>query len=156
MDINLSNLYKFDNVLEGNTYFILTDSTVIVENKNNTAILNLNRISNVRIIKRRNYFRNFLVLSFLVLSFLAFLYFFVISIFEMYSILLLSRVALLFFSVLAVSCIKKYSYKLLINSSDLTFKEFKIAKHNVFDAQNFVIEVRKSIAKYSGHFLSQM
>jgi hypothetical protein len=151
MDINLSNLYKFDNVLEGNTYFILTDSTVIVENKNNTAILNLNRISNVRIIKRRNYFRNFLVLSFL-----AFLYFFVISIFEMYSILLLSRVALLFFSVLAVSCIKKYSYKLLINSSDLTFKEFKIAKHNVFDAQNFVIEVRKSIAKYSGHFLSQM
>lgn len=151
MDINLSNLYKFDNVLEGNTYFILTDSTVIVENKNNTAILNLNRISNVRIIKRRNYFRNFLVLSFL-----AFLYFFVIPIFEMYSILLLSRVALLFFSVLAVSCIKKYSYKLLINSSDLTFKEFKIAKHNVFDAQNFVIEVRKSIAKYSGHFLSQM
>ena len=151
MDINLSNLYKFDNVLEGNTYFILTDSTVIVENKNNTAILNLNRISNVRIIKRRNYFRNFLVLSFL-----AFLYFFVISIFEMYSILLLSRVALLFFSVLAVSCIKKYSYKLLINSSDLTFKEFKIAKHNIFDAQNFVIEVRKSIAKYSGHFLSQM
>lgn len=151
MDINLSNLYKFDNVLEGNTYFILTDSTVIVENKNNTAILNLNRISNVRIIKRRNYFRNFLVLSFL-----AFLYFFVISIFEMYSILLLSRVALLFFSVLAVSCIKKYSYKLLINSSDLTFKEFKIARHNVFDAQNFVIEVRKSIAKYSGHFLSQM
>ena len=151
MDINLSNLYKFDNVLEGNTYFILTDSTVIVENKNNTAILNLNRISNVRIIKRRNYFRNFLVLSFL-----AFLYFFVISIFEMYSILLLSRVALLFFSVLAVSCIKKYSYKLLINSSDLTFKEFKIAKHNVFDAQNFVIEVRKSIAKYSGHFLSQI
>nr|WP_314836752.1 hypothetical protein [uncultured Flavobacterium sp.] len=151
MDINLSNLYKFDNVLEGNTSFILTDSTVIVENKNNTAILNLNRISNVRIIKRRNYFRNFLVLSFL-----AFLYFFVISIFEMYSILLLSRVALLFFSVLAVSCIKKYSYKLLINSSDLTFKEFKIAKHNVFDAQNFVIEVRKSIAKYSGHFLSQM
>ena len=151
MDINLSNLYKFDNVLEGNTYFILTDSTVIVENKNNTAILNINRISNVRIIKRRNYFRNFLVLSFL-----AFLYFFVISIFEMYSILLLSRVALLLFSVLAVSCIKKYSYKLLINSSDLTFKEFKIAKHNVFDVQNFVIEVRKSIAKYSGHFLSQM
>nr|WP_315172397.1 hypothetical protein [uncultured Flavobacterium sp.] len=151
MDINLSNLYKFDNVLEGNTYFILTDSTVIVENKNNTAILNLNRISNVRIIKRRNYFRNFLVLSFL-----AFLYFFVIPIFEMYPILLLSRVALLFFSVLAVFCIKKYSYKLLINSSDLTFKEFKIAKHNIFDAQNFVIEVRKSIAKYSGHFLSQM
>ena len=126
MDINLSNLYKFDNVLEGNTYFILTDSTVIVENKNNTAILNLNRISNVRIIKRRNYFRNFLVLSFL-----AFLYFFVISIFEMYSILLLSRVALLFFSVLAVSCIKKYSYKLLINSSDLTFKEFKIAQEEI-------------------------
>lgn len=151
MDINLSNLYKFDNVLEGNTYFILTDSTVIVENKNNTAILNLNRISNVRIIKRRNYFRNFLVLSFL-----AFLYFFVIPIFEMYSILLLLRLTLLFLSVLAVFCIKKFSYKLLINSSDLTFKEFKIAKHNVFDTQNFVIEVRKSIAKYSGHFLNQM
>ena len=147
MDINLSNLYKFDNVLEGNTYFILTDSTVIVENKNNTAILNINRISNIRIIKRRNYFRNFLVLSFL-----AFLYFFVIPIFEMYSILLLSRVTLFFFSILAVFCIKKNSFKLLINSSDLTFREFKIAKHNVFDAQNFVIEVRKSIAKYSVTF----
>ena len=147
MDINLSNLYKFDNVLEGNTYFILTDSTVIVENKNNTAILNINRISNIRIIKRRNYFRNFLVLSFL-----AFLYFFVIPIFEMYSILLLSRVTLFFFSILEVFCIKKNSFKLLINSSDLTFREFKIAKHNVFDAQNFVIEVRKSIAKYSVTF----
>lgn len=151
MDVNFSDVYKFYDLLVENTSFILTDSTVIVEHENDTTVINLNRISNIRIIKRRNYFRNFLVLSFL-----AFLYFFVISIFEMYSILLLSRVALLFFSVLAVSCIKKYSYKLLINSSDLTFKEFKIAKHNVFDAQNFVIEVRKSIAKYSGHFLSQM
>lgn len=151
MDINLSNFYKFDNVLEGNTCFVLTDSTVIVENKTNTAILNLNRISNVRIVKRRNYFRNFWVLSFL-----AIIYFFVIPIFEMYPILLLLRVTLLFLSVFAVFCIEKYSYKLLINSSDLTFKEFKIAKHNIFDAQNFVIEVRKSIAKYSGHFLSQI
>jgi hypothetical protein len=150
MDVNFSDVYKFYDLLVENTSFILTDSTVIVEHENDTTVINLNRISNIRIIKRRNYFQNFLVLSFL-----AFLYFFVIPIFEMYSILLL-RLTLLFLSVLAVFCIKKYSYKLLINSSDLTFKEFKIAKHNVFDAQNFVIEVRKSIAKYSGHFLSQM
>lgn len=151
MDVNFSDVYKFYNSLVENTYFILTDSKVIVEHENDTTVINLNRISNIRIIKRRNYFRNFLVLSFL-----AFLYFFVIPIFEMYSILLLLRLTLLFLSVLAVFCIKKFSYKLLINSSDLTFKEFKIAKHNVFDTQNFVIEVRKSIAKYSGHFLNQM
>jgi hypothetical protein len=151
MDVNFSDVYKFYDLLVENTSFILTDSTVIVEHENDTTVINLNRISNIRIIKRKNYFQNFLVLSFL-----AFLYFFVIPIFEMYSILLLLRLTLLFLSVLAVFCIKKYSYKLLINSSDLTFKEFKIAKHNVFDAQNFVIEVRKSIAKYSGHFLSQM
>ncbi len=151
MDVNFSDVYKFYNLLVENTCFILTDSTVIVEHKNDTTIINLNRISNIRIIKRRNYFQNFLVLSFLAL-----LYFFVIPIFEMYSILLFLRLTLLLLSVLAVLCIKKHSFKLLINSSDLTFREFKIAKHNVFDAQNFVIEVRKSIAKYSGHFLSQM
>ena len=151
MDVNFSDVYKFYNSLVENTYFILTDSKVIVEHENDTTVINLNRISNIRIIKRRNYFRNFWVLSFL-----AIIYFFVIPIFEMYPILLLLRVTLLFLSVFAVFCIKKYSYKLLINSSDLTFKEFKIAKHNIFDAQNFVIEVRKSIAKYSGHFLSQI
>jgi uncharacterized membrane protein len=151
MDVNFSDVYKFYNLLVENTCFILTDSTVIVEHENDTTVINLNRISNIRIIKRRNYFQNFLVLSFLAL-----LYFFVIPIFEMYSILLFLRLTLLLLSVLAVLCIKKHSFKLLINSSDLTFREFKIAKHNVFDAQNFVIEVRKSIAKYSGHFLSQM
>jgi hypothetical protein len=111
-------------------FFTIVDSNITIENEGEKLDLNLNQISNARIIKRRNMIPNILILI------SAFLANFLLSS-PQYSENRFKDFFLILI-VLASFSIKHYSYRLLINKSNYCFNEFRISKQNLSCAQSFV------------------
>ncbi|RKS98999.1 hypothetical protein [Flavobacterium sp. 123] len=124
---------KFKKDRNVKSFFTIVDSKITIQNKGEEIRLNLNKISNARIIKRRNLIPNILVL---VTAFT--INFPLLSSYNAdnrYNDIFLILIVL---AVIASFSIKHYSYRLLINKNNYCFNEFSISKQNLSCAQSFV------------------
>lgn len=124
-----TNATKIEKVLEENSLFVISESKVTF--KNCDAVINLNQISNSRLIKKRDFTANIILLVFSVLFYEIFLQpLYLSTIFE--SLIL----ALILISL--VSCVEKYSYRLLINKTNYDFNEIIVSEENLHFAKIFL------------------
>lgn len=120
---------KSKKTLEENSLFVISESKVTF--KNCDTVINLNQILSSRLIKKRDFTANIMVLVFSVLFYVMVLQpLYLSSIFE--SLLL----ALILIS--AVSYIENYSYILLINKTNYDFNEIIVSKANLQFAKIFL------------------
>ena len=115
-------------------FFTIVDSNITIENEGEKLDLNLNQISNARIIKRRNMIPNILILmSAFIANFLLLSSQYIID--NRFKNVFLILIVL---AVIASFLVKHYSYRLLINKKNYCFNEFRITKRNLSRAQSFV------------------
>jgi hypothetical protein len=114
-------------------FFTIVDSNLTIDSEGQKTDFNLNQISNVRIIKKRNLTPNFLILIGVFISYFSFL-----SSQNIDDRLKNFTLMLIVLGVLVSFLFKHYSYKLLINKKNYCFNEFKISKQNLNIAQSFV------------------
>ncbi len=138
MDFNNISFDELTTKIDKNPFFTITTSQVIFHFKAEELKLDLNLISNVRIIKKRVFYVNILLaaLGFIFCYFIAVYYLF-------YSSLILLPI-LISVIILASFSIKQFSYKLLINNGESGFKELSISKKNVIYAQYFILLYKKN------------
>lgn len=117
--------------------FSIVNSEVIFYCKPNKLAVNLNLISNVRLIKTRVFYVNILFTGLGILCYLGLIIFFKPFLSPFYFPFYL--MALLYFSFLY----KQFSYKLLINKRYLVFHELKISPKNISHAKNFIAIYKK-------------
>nr|WP_315206724.1 hypothetical protein [uncultured Flavobacterium sp.] len=131
-----TNTTKIEKTLEENSLFVISESKVTF--KNCDVVIDLNQISNSRLIKKRDFTANIMVLVFSVLFYVMILQpLYLSTIFE--SLIL----ALILISVL--SCIENYSYRLLINKTNYDFNEIIVCKENLPFAKIFLSKSTASI-----------
>ena len=129
MSTNFTNTTKIEKVLEENSLFVISESKVTF--KNCDVVIDLNQISNSRLIKKRDFTANIILLVFSVLFYEIFLQpLYLSTIFE--SLIL----ALILISL--VSCVEKYSYRLLINKTNYDFNEIIVSEENLHFAKIFL------------------
>ena len=121
MNTTSSHFNKLSYIVSRDQNFFLTEKTLTIIEKNNTTKIDLNKITNVRIIKRRELFINY----FLVIL-ISIFYCFLNRLMENNFIFRLVLNSIVFISILASFSIKKYSLSILINTVDLNFKKFKM------------------------------
>lgn len=124
-----------------NPFFTIHDSQVIFHFKGEEMKVDLNLISNVRIIKKRVFFTN-VVLCVLGLSF----HNFIADHFSIYSSFIFWTVVIAV-TVFASFSIKQFSYKLLINKGQIGFDELSVSEKNVIYAQYFMLIYKNSRSK---------
>jgi hypothetical protein len=135
---------KIDKIVEENSLLILLESKVIIKNNNDRIAIYLHQISNVRLVRNRDYRQSFLVLVFLILFYKLDLIP-VNSCFD-FSFLYLCLIPILF----GISfSIKNYTHKLLINKGKFNFNEITVSKSNSIHAENFVEKFKKQ--KYNNN-----
>nr|WP_315186150.1 hypothetical protein [uncultured Flavobacterium sp.] len=124
-------------------FFTIVDSKITIQNKGEEIGLNLNQISNARIIKRRNLIPNiFILVTAFMINF---------SLLSSYNVDNRYKDIFLILIVIASFTIKYYSYRLLINKHNCCFNEFSISKQNLSRAQSFVsmFKTKTTISSYS-------
>ncbi|MFE3846589.1 hypothetical protein ACFX5D_01230 [Flavobacterium sp. LB3P45] len=129
MTANCTNTTKSEKVLEENSFFIISESKVTF--KNYHAVIILNQISNTRLIKKRDFTANIIVLVFSVL-------FYVMVLQPLYLSTIVESLILALILISVGSCIENYSYKLLINKTDYDFNEIIVSKKNLNFAKIFL------------------
>lgn len=133
MDLSVFFTDKFKKDRNVKFFFTIVDSNITFQNKGEKIGLNLNQISNARIIKRRNLIPNIFVLAIALM-----INFSLLSSYNAdnrYKDIFLILIVL---AVIASFSIKHYSYRLLINKNNYCFNEFSISKQNLGRAQSFV------------------
>jgi hypothetical protein len=123
MSIAKSNYNELATIAANNINFSLKEKKLIVTDKNSTIEINLIYISNVRIIKDRSLFINYLCVLITFFSY-QFLNKLLSNNFTADFFLKL----LLLAAILLSLSVKKYSYSVLINTTDLSFYKFKIIR----------------------------
>jgi hypothetical protein len=126
---NSTNSTKIEKILEDNPLFVISESKVTF--KNHHAVINLNQISNSRLIKKRDFTANIIVLVFAVL-------FYVMVLQPLYVFTVFESVILALILISVVSCIENYSYRLLINKTNYDFNEIFVSKQNLHIAKIFL------------------
>lgn len=129
MNKNFAAASKIEIILDENEFFIMSESKVVFKNSNTT--LSLKQISNSRLIKNRDYTVNILVLVFAVLFYLMVLQPLYLS--AVFDCLIFPLIL-----IAVLSCIKNYSYKLLINRNNYAFNEIIVSKKNLHFAGIFI------------------
>jgi hypothetical protein len=134
MHINFSTSNKTEKALEENPFLLILESKVIFKTDKDKIDIDLNQISNLRIIKNRN-------LTYNILIFLLTVYFYLSSELESTYLNFLSES--LYVTLISILCvitfsIENYTYKLLINKGKFGFNEILISKKNIIHAKNFV------------------
>lgn len=131
MITNYSTETKIETVTEENSLYVVSGSKVIF--KNHDAIVNLNQISNCRLVTNRNITTNViqLVFSGLLLGL-------VLPLVE--SNILFQGITLTVIQLFIIVAFRKkyYSYKLLINKSGYCFNEISIDEENLHFAKLFL------------------
>ncbi|MFH6970563.1 hypothetical protein [Flavobacterium petrolei] len=129
MSTNCITTTKTEKILEENSLFVISESKVIF--KNCDTVINLNQISNSRLIKKRDFAANIIVLVFSVL-------FYVIILQPLYLSTIFESLILALILISVVSCVENYSYKLLINKTNYDFNEIIVSKENLHFAKIFL------------------
>ncbi|MFV8365061.1 hypothetical protein [Flavobacterium sp. XS1P27] len=124
-----TNTTKIEKVLEENSLFVISESKVTF--KNCDTVINLNQILNSRLIKKRDFTANIMVL---VLSVL----FYVMIVQPLYLSTIFESLILAIILIYVVSCIENYSYRLLINKTNYDFNEIIVSKKNLYFAGRFI------------------
>lgn len=138
MAVNTISPDKITAQFDSNAFFTIHDSQVIFHFKRDEIKVDLNLISNVRIIKKRVFFTN-VVLSVLGLSF----HNFIAEHFSIYSSFIFWPI-IIAVTVIASFSIKQFSYKLLINKGQIGFDELSVSGKNVIYAQYFMLIYKNS------------
>lgn len=138
----MNDTYPYQDVIteliRNNEKFSLTDRTLTVVEKNNSTTIDLDKISGIRITKYRVLYINYCIAILIIMTcniFEKFINFEYITHF-MFNFV---KVILIIFSL----GIKKYSYKVLINTVDLNFKSFKI-KNTMPILESYLISKKHS------------
>lgn len=131
MIINCTNTIKFERNLKENSLFVISNSKVSF--KNYDGVINLNQISNNRLIKNRDLSPNIIILVFSTI-----LYLVVFPSLNFSAIIKSLAIILILISVILAICIKSYSYKLLINTNNFDFYEMTVSKKNLSFAGIFI------------------
>lgn len=121
----MNGIYSYNEELIGitknNQNFSLTENTLTVTEKNNITTIDLSKISAIRITKHRVLFINYFFVFLILISFHSFEKFIDIN-YVSHSLLDVIEIITIFVSF----TIKKYFHSVLINTTDLNFKKFKI------------------------------
>lgn len=124
--INTSITEKF---LNENLLFVISETQVTFKNCN--SVINLNQISNSRLIKKRDFTANIIVFVFSIL-------FYVMILQPLYLNTTFELLILLLILISIVSRLKNYSYILLINKTNYDFNEIVVSKANLHFAKIFL------------------
>jgi hypothetical protein len=132
-DLNIFAANKLKKELDTDPFFKVLDSNIIINNNGERIELKLDEISNIRIGKFRNLSVNILLFfSVILFYYLALPFLYSYSVVPIFSTLIIPLAILVTFS------IKKYTYKLLINTGVYGFNVFKISKKNVSSFEYFI------------------
>ncbi|MFE3870042.1 hypothetical protein ACFX5F_02265 [Flavobacterium sp. ZS1P70] len=124
-----TNTIKIEKDLEENSLFVISESKVTF--KNCDAVIDLNQISNSRLIKKRDFTANIIVLVFAV-------FFYLMVLQPLYLSTTFESLILALILIFVVSCIENYSYRLLINKTNYDFNEIFVSKENLHFAKIFL------------------
>ncbi|SDI15392.1 hypothetical protein SAMN04488062_1252 [Flavobacterium omnivorum] len=124
-----TNTTKSEKILDQNSFFVVSESKVTF--KNCDAVINLNQISNCRLIKKRDFTANIMVFVFSVL-------FYVIILQPLYLSATFESLILALILIYVLSCVKNYSYRLLINKNNYDFNEIIVSKKELYFARIFL------------------
>ncbi len=124
-----ANTTKIEKTLEENSFFVISESKVTF--KNCDTVINLNQILNSRLIKKRDFTANIMVLVFSVL-------FYVMIVQPLYLSTIYESLILALILIAVVSCIENYSYLLLINKTNYDFNEINVSRANIQFAKIFL------------------
>lgn len=130
------------NTDNGNPFFYIQGSLVIIDVNGEKANFNFDQITNVRLIKNRAVSLNRLLFFIVILFFSCYILFF--------NNHFLIQVASLFISTAVITsflCIRPFSYKLLVNKGLDGFSEFLVPKKHLPFAKSFVF-IFKEIKGY--------
>ena len=124
-----ANTTKIEKTLEENSFFVISESKVTF--KNCDTVINLNQILNSRLIKKRDFTANIMVLVFSVL-------FYVMILQPLYLSTIFESLILALILISVVSYVENYSYKLLINKTNYDFNEIIVSKKDLYFAGRFI------------------
>jgi hypothetical protein len=133
MDLNVFSTNKLKRGLNQNPFFMVLESKIIINNNGERIELKFDQISNIRIGKFRNLSLNVLLLFSAILF-----YYLVLPSLNSYSVVPIFSTLIIPLVIVASFSIKKYSYKLLINTGIYGFNEFEISKENVSSFEYFI------------------
>jgi hypothetical protein len=118
-----SNLEKLKYIVEQDSNYNLTKNTLRVNFENTTITVDVRKISNVRINKRRSLVVNYLIIISILGAYLLIDKFIFFDATLHFALNLVTGICI--FAALFVS---KYSYRLLINNKDFSYNNFKLSK----------------------------
>lgn len=133
---------KLDDDLLTNSFFKLYKSHLLITSKNEIETFRLDKISNVRFSKKRNFSIN---ISLLISSALIY-YFGIVYLDTNFLFNIVSMVIILILIILSF-LIKKYNYLLLINLNNFCYKELKLSKKESSFAEYFVSIYKLNVSK---------
>jgi hypothetical protein len=116
-------------------FFSIKDSVVFIETNGSKVNLNLDQITNVRLIKNRNLSVN------LILLYLSIIFYFTLLWNDYFVIQLMSVIIIITFIISAIF-IKRFSYKLLVNKGVMGFSEFLVSKNNLLFVESFIYSIK--------------
>lgn len=122
---------NFEKILEENRLYIILESKVIFINDKEKISFYLDQISGVRLVKKRDFTANIMLLVSLSL-----LYVYVLS--PMNSISNFLKLIFIVTAVIVACRIKKHSNKILINTANYGFNEILISEKNLSFARIFI------------------
>jgi hypothetical protein len=122
---------NFEKILEENRLYIILESKVIFINEKEKISFYLDQISGVRLVKKRDFTANIMLLVSLSL-----LYVYVLS--PMNSISNFLKLIFIVTAVIVACRIKKHSHKILINTANYGFNEILISEKNLSFARIFI------------------
>ena len=138
MNLNIS---SSRNNCKGGDFFTLQGSSVTLNNNGIPVQIPINQITNVRLIKQRNLALNVFAFLSSMLIFVSCLRAFTDNYYMQ------SLVAFIVFCLLvAAFCVKRYSYKLLINKGKGNYNELQLTKNNLTYAKYFMSLVKEKKA----------
>lgn len=136
---SLRKSYKSENGIMENTFIIQSDFKVIIKIKHQILEFYFNDISNIRILRKRNFYPNIILFCLTI----------IIALTNTLSVVNYSTfnfcVAIFCVAVvLLIVCVfKNYNYKLLINNGKYGFSEINLQKRNIQSAENFLNDFKR-------------
>lgn len=127
---------------EENRFFLVAEDKIIFKNDNQKINVYLDQISNVRLIKNRDFTVNIVVILFGTLFYLT-----IVDPLNFNTLFQQSIIILLMLAVAVNAFRRNYSYKLLINNKYNNYQEIAVSKRNLRFAEIFVTKFSATAVK---------